>query len=170
MSELIGQIGSWYASLQEQEKRILLFGTPIILMLVLYLLLFQPLGSAYFSRQSEIADRREDLAWVRDQRSILERVNTSCDFRTPVFPVEEYEAEVEATARRFGLNPVISSHRGGTGFELQFTAADGNRVLSLVRALSCGGIKVTALQMQQLEIESNELAASLNLEHAGAGD
>lgn len=169
MSGLFDRISDWFASLQEQEQRILLAGAPVILVLVLYLLLFQPLGNVYFARQGEMADRREDLAWVKEQRPMLERLNTSCDIRSPIFAAQGFEAEVEATARRFGLNPTIRAQRGAAGYELQIPSAEGNRVLSLVRALACGGVKVTLLEMQQLGTESNELSARLSVVHAGVG-
>lgn len=169
MFNLVDRIGDWFASLQQQEQRILLIGAPVILILVLYLVLFQPLGSAYFSRQSEMADRREDLAWVREQRPMLERLNSSCDIRSPVFAAEGFEIEVEATARRFGLNPTMRAQRGAAGYELQIPTAEGNRVLSLVRALACGGVKVTRLEMQQDGAESNEMSATLSVVHAGVG-
>lgn len=172
MSGLFESINSWYQSLAQQEQRILLFGSPLILVLVLYLLVFQPLGSAYFARQNEISERREDIAWVRDQRVMLERLNTSCDVRSQIFSSESFQSEIDAAARRFGLVPAIRAVSGSDGYsdsyEIQISNAEGNRILNLVRVLACGGAKVTNLEMQRQSAESTELNATLSVARAGA--
>lgn len=169
MSSLFESINNWYQSLAQQEQRILLFGSPLILFLVLYLLLFQPLGSAYFARQNEISERREDIAWVRDQRVMLERLNTSCDLRAQIFSAESFQSEVEAAARRFGIVPVIRAVGGSDSYEIQISSAEGNRILNLVRVLACSGAKVTGLEMQRQSAESSELSATLSVTRVGAG-
>ena len=167
MSNFFESINSWYQSLAQQEQRILLFGAPLILFLVVYLFVFQPLGAAYFARQAEMSERREDISWVRDQRVMLERLNTSCDTRSQLFSAENFQADIEAAARRFGVVPVIRLVGGSNTYEMQISSAEGNRILSLVRVLACGGAKVTSLEMQQEGTEGNEFGATLSVARAG---
>jgi type II secretory pathway component PulM len=169
MTALLDRIIDWYQSLQPQEQRILLYGTPLILLLVLYLVLLQPLGSAYFERKSEMSERIEDIAWVRDQRLMLGRLNTSCDLRSQIFTTDTFEDDIDAAARRFGVVPEIQAARGSTGYEMQIPGAEGNRILSLIRVLACGGAKVTSLEMQRSATETDELSATLSIIWAGSG-
>ncbi len=165
MAGLIEKLLNWYNSLAEQEQRILLFGSPLIVLLLLYLVLIHPLGTAYFARQAELQDRYEDLLWVRDQRQILERLNTSCDLRTPVFSQQNLQADIEVAARRLGIVPVTTAQ--GSGYRFQIASAEGNRILNLVRLLGCGGARVTSLEMQMLGEDSTELSAIIRIERGG---
>jgi|GEM_PF-1728700 type II secretory pathway component PulM len=167
-SDLLDRLGNWYNDLAEQEQRILLYGAPLIIFLVIYLILLQPLGSAYFSRQAELQERREALSWVGEQRQMLERLNTSCDLRSQIFSAESLQSDLDAAARRFGIVPVIRAMGGQGGFQMQIDSAEGNRILNLVRVLACGGAKVTALEMQKLGAESSSLSATITIAATGA--
>lgn len=169
MASFFEPINNWYQSLAPQEQKLLAYGTPLILFLVLYLLVFQPLGAVYFSRQNAMSERLEDISWVRDQRALLERLNTSCDLRAQIFSEERFEAEIDAAARRFGVTPVIRALGDSNGYEMQISSAEGNRILNLVRVLACGGAKVTSLEMQQQGAETSELSATLSVTRAGDG-
>lgn len=165
MAGIIEKLSNWYASLAEQEQRILLFGAPLIVFLVLYLLLIQPLGSAYFARSAELRDRQEDLLWVREQRQMLERLNTSCDLRSVVFAQQNLQSDIEAAARRFGITPVIRTQ--ADSYELRIESAEGNRILNLIRVLGCGGSRVTSLELQKLGADTTELSVTIRVERGG---
>lgn len=168
MLTLFDRLNEWYLSLQDQEKRILKYGVPVIALLILYLLVIQPLASTYFSRQSEMSQRVEDLVWIRDQREHLQRLNTSCDLRGPIFSEDTFRTDIEAAARRFGMAPVVRELPQAAGYQLQITNAEGNRILSLVRMLSCSGVRVSQLEIQKTPVnaqsEDGEFSANLSIE------
>lgn len=166
IAEFFAKIDSWYAELSVQEQKILRFGVPLIGLLVIYLLLLQPLGSAYIARQVELSDRQADLVWIRDQREMLERLNTSCDPRALVFQAEALQSDIEAASRRFGLVPQIGTLAGENHYQLSLSRAQGNRVLNLVRVLACGGASVTSVDIRAMD---TEVSAILDIQYGGAG-
>jgi|MEHZ01.5.fsa_nt_MEHZ011397388.1_4 type II secretory pathway component PulM len=166
VSEVLSRIDSWYAGISAQEQQILRFGVPLIGLLLIYLVLLQPLGSAYFTRQVELSDRQADLVWIRDQREMLERLNTSCDPRAQVFQADALQTDIEAASRRFGLVPQIRSLAGENHYQLSLSNAQGNRVLNLVRVLACGGASVTSLDIRTAD---TEVSAVLDIQYGGVG-
>lgn len=166
LSESLSKLTSWYEGISEQEQQILRLGVPLIGLLLIYLLLLQPLGSAYFARQVELSDRQADLVWIRDQREMLQRLNTSCDPRAQVFQADALQADIEAAARRFGLVPQIGTLAGENHYQLSLSRAQGNRVLNLVRVLACGGASVTSLDIR---VNDTEVSAILDIQYGGTG-
>lgn len=167
ISEFFSKIDFWYAELNAQEQQILRFGVPLIGLLLIYLILLQPLGSAYLARQVEMSDRQADLVWLRDQREILERLNTSCDPRAQIFQAGALQSDIEAASRRFGLVPQIRTLGGENQFQLSLSNAQGNRVLNLVRVLACGGASVTNMDLRAADTESAEISAILDIQYGG---
>ena len=167
-SGLIQPAQDWFAQRPPQEKKILILGVPLILLLVLYILLVQPLASSYMARQVALDTATADLQWIRDQREILERLNTSCDPRSLVYSLDSIESDIEGAARRFSLVPNLRSQGGDNRYELILNNAQGNRVLSLVRILSCSGASVISLDMQSAETDSLEVNAVLEIVYGGA--
>ena len=165
-SGILSKIDSWCAGISAQEQQILRIGVPLIGLLLTYLILLQPLGSAYFTRQWELSDRQADLVWIRDQREILERLNTSCDPRAQIFQADALQADIEAASRRFGLVPQIRTLADENHYQLSLSNAQGNRVLNLVRVLACGGASVTSLDIRASD---TEVSAVLDIQYGGTG-
>ncbi len=169
ISNLLAKVDGWYGGLGSQEQQILRFGGPLIGLLLAYLVLLQPLGSAYLDRQTELSDRRADLVWLRDQRDMLERLNTSCDLRAQIFEASNLQADIEAASRRFGLVPQIRTLGGENQYQLSLSNAQGNRILNLVRVLSCGGASVTSMDLRAIDGgEVSQVNATLDIQYGGA--
>ena len=166
--ELIQPVQYWFSQRPPQEQKILIFGLPVIVLLVLYILLVQPLAQSYLARKAALETANSDLVWIRDQREILERLNTACDPRSLVYSQDSFEADIEAAARRFSLVPNLRQQGGGDSYQLILNNAQGNRVLSLVRILSCSGASVVSLDVQNAETDSLEINAVLTIVYGGA--
>ena len=128
-NKVLNPIGGWFAKRTAQEQKILLFGIPVIFLLIVYLLAVQPLAQIYLSQKAELDARYEDLSWIRDQRELLERINTSCDTRTAIYQGVSLSSDIEAAARRFGLNPQLRTLSEADRFRLTLSSVQG---LSLI--------------------------------------
>ena len=165
---LIQPAQNWFSQRPPQEKKILVLGLPVIVLLVLYILLVQPLAQSYLARQTALDTANSDLAWIRDQREILDRLNTACDPRALVYSQDSFESDIEAAARRFSLVPNLRQQGGDNSYQLILNNAQGNRVLTLVRILSCSGASVTSLDIQSAGTDGLEINAVLNIVYGGA--
>ena len=163
--KVLGPIGDWFTKRTAQEQKILLLGIPVIFVLIIYLLAVQPLAQIYLSQKAELDTRYEDLSWIRDQRDLLERINTSCDARSAVYLDTSLTSDIEAAARRFGFTPQLRALPEADRFRLTLPSVQGNRVLSLTRALTCSGVSVINLELTSISADLREVNAVLELEY-----
>lgn len=168
MRELMQNLQAWYRSKTQQEQRILVWGVPLILLLVIYLVLIQPLASAWIERNKLVKERMDDLQWLRGQALLIERSNTSCDPREELLTLESIEAEMQNLARRLSLSAQIRSVAGSDAWQVTLANAAGNRVLGYVRLLSCGGVRATSLDFEVANVGDLTGTATLQLQLVSA--
>lgn len=163
--KVLDPMRNWFVQRTAQEQKILALGIPVILVLIIYLLAVQPLAQIYLNQKAELNSRHQDLSWIRDQGELLERVNTSCDARTALYAESSLASDIEAAARRFGFNPQLRALSEANRFRLTLPNAQGNRVLSLTRVLTCGGASVTSLELTSVSADVLEVDAVLELHY-----
>ena len=167
MNSALEKLQDWFGSRTAQEQRILAWGTPVILLLVIYLLVLQPVTSAWSGRQQLLEARLDDLEWLRAQSSLVERLNTSCDPRREPLQLDRIESEITALAQRLSLMASVRRVTGEDSWLVELDSAQGNRVLVYARSLVCASLQVSSLDFTLAETGSDvgraELRAGLAL-------
>lgn len=161
MAEWKARVLDAYYGLGERDRRVVNWGAPIILLLVIYLLVGRPLLNGYLQAATTHESLRSELVWLAAQQQHLHRINSFCP--TSIDPVAEADVEfiVTGQARRLGLEPRYDRQGQRLAFELQNAA--GNSVLTLVRELACRGMVVSLLEMNASSSSAGLVDAKLEL-------
>lgn len=147
MAEWKAKVLDFYYGLGERDRRVVNWGAPIILLLVIYLLLGRPLVNAYLQAAATHTSLREDVIWLAGQQQHLQRINSYCV--ATIDPIAETDLEFVVTgqARRLGLEPNYSRTAQAQGVSFEIRNAPGNAVLTLARELACRGMVLSSLEM-----------------------
>lgn len=163
MSEWKAKILDFYYGLGERDRKVVNWGAPVILLLVLYLLVGRPLLNSYLQVASTHSNLRSDVLWLVDQQQHLQRVNSYCSAAIEPVGEADFEFVVTGQARRLGLEPIY--RRGGQEQVLNFEIrnAAGNAILTLTRELACRGMALDRLEMTANESARGMVDARLEL-------
>jgi len=100
-------IKKYWASLQERERLILSIGSVIVVVILLYALLFQPLYRALSHMETALPGLRKNLVWMRQTDQLLENGGVA-QSNVKVEGVDESLLSVlESTARRAKIRKSI---------------------------------------------------------------
>ena len=163
MADWKAQIRDSYYGLSARDRTVVNWGTPIILLLIIYLLVGRPLLDGYLRAVGAHDQLRSDLVWLLDQSDYLQRINSSCPLAIDPLADTDVEFVVTGQARRLGLNPQITA-AGVDSYNLRLTGAAGNAVLTLTRELACRGLAVTSLEINLNAAENALVDARLGLQ------
>ena len=90
----------YWADLQPRERLILGWGGLIVLAILLYALLFQPLYRAIAHMESALPDLRSNLVWIRQTDELMERGGSVPVSQSSEGSNESLLSVVESTARQ----------------------------------------------------------------------
>lgn len=160
MAEWKEKLSSWWESRPPQERRTLKIAMPIIALMFLYLVLVEPIMSAYFTRKNDHAQAQETLTWLYEQAPLVARMQNSCGNRVYYLQDgEEPQALAQSIARRSSIN--ASFQPNGESLAVTVSSAPGNRLLAYVQSLACNGFQIDGLEIQRSGPEATTVSASL---------
>lgn len=163
MAEWKAKLQDFYFGLSERDRRVVNWGAPVILLLVIYLLIGRPLLNYYLQAAATHESLRSNILWLADQQQHLQRINSYCS--ATIEPVAEADLEFVVTgqARRLGLQPSYSSPEQANMLDFELRNAPGNAVLTLARELACRGMVLDSLNMTASEAGQGMVNATLEL-------
>jgi general secretion pathway protein M len=132
MNALIAKIRTWYAGLQERERRMVGIGAIVLGVLLLVGGLLLPLQSAVSSAVKRAAARREDLAWMRVNAPEIQGAGAALLNDTGEAPV----VIVDRVGREAGLGGALrGTQPSGNGVRVQLEAAPFDTLVSWLATL-----------------------------------
>lgn len=138
-------MNKWWQAISPREQRLLLRLLPVAALLLL-LVLVRPIWSAASSAQMRLDLALDDIAWLQVQSPRL--MENHCRGLASDTGAEGEDAV--SLARRFGVQLTPdSTSAGGPG--LAMSAANGNQLLTFLRAMACRGNPVQALELETLD-------------------
>ena len=158
VTNLLDKIGAAWGRLSERDQKILLMAAPLVVFLLFYLVVFQPIHNRYQQTQAYKTELADTLVWLYENAALVERMQNPCVRQRLVAQdgdnISEYAKKI---ARRSGVQADI----GGNGSDLVVTIkkAPGNRALAAAQSFVCHGYVLTDLQL----IRASETAADVDL-------
>jgi general secretion pathway protein M len=132
MNERIAKLNAWYSSLQERERRMVLFGAVALGLLILVGGVLLPLESAVSSAVHRAETRREDLAWMRVNAPEIQSGALTVQNPTGEAPV----VVVDRVGREQGLGAALKgSQPSPNGVRVQLEAAPFDMMVSWLATL-----------------------------------
>jgi general secretion pathway protein M len=131
----MNRLKSWYAGLEERDRRIVSIGAIVLAVLLLFGGILLPLDSAVSSAVKTKETRAEDLAWMRINAPEVRAGSATLTADTGEAPV----VLVDRVGREAGLGSALRgtqpSGAGGTGVRVQLEAAPFDTMITWLATL-----------------------------------
>ena len=158
----------WFAGLELRERRIVVAGSLLVIVALLYAFLVDPAYSAYQSRSQQVAEQRETLAWM--QEAAL-RVAGSAPARGAGTGLggRSLLAVVDGSARKAGLGAAMKRVKpdGSHGVRVWFEGVSFDGLVEWLGTLAHQHqVNVRLINLER-QGEPGRVQAQLTLEVAG---
>lgn len=159
---------AWFDTLAPRERRIVLGGGGVLVLVLAYLLVVEPLIEAFAARERRVDTLTQQLEWMReaaaevgDLRAGGADVSADGDTRPPYLAID-------TALRGAGLpQPQRLEPVGDGGARLEFEAVPFDPLVRIIgRLRSESGLRVTRARIQRLE-EPGQVSARLTFERSG---
>ena len=132
MNELIAKLKTWYAGLQDRERRVVLIGGVALALMILVGGILLPIDSAVSAATRRAEARREDLQWMRVNAAEIQSGAATLFKDTGEAPV----VVVDRVGREQGLGPSLKGTQpSGTGVRVQLEQAPFDTMVSWLATL-----------------------------------
>ena len=162
MADWLENLSNWWHSLSARDQLILKIATPVILLVLVFVLLVEPVMKQYFARKAEYQEARETLDWLYNQAGLISRLQNDCG--KGVFymqPQDDPMYYARSLARRSSVNAEYSD-RGESVF-INIKSAVGNRTLKFIQTLACNGYEVDELKIIRLPEKPESVSATMRI-------
>ena len=165
--ETMATLNNIWGKLSEKDQKTLLFAAPVVLILVLYLLVFQPINSSYQQARLYKTELSDTLVWLYENAPLVERMQNSCARQRLVGrDSEDLLGYAKSISRKAGIKPDIGSS-GGRALVVDIKNSPGNRALASVQAFACHGYTVSDLALTRASETATEVDLSFTLSPSG---
>jgi general secretion pathway protein M len=126
------KLNTWYANLQERDRRVVLIGSVALAALILVGGILLPLESAVSTAEKRTETRREDLAWMHVNAPEVASAGAMSFNDTGEPPV----VVVDRVGREVGLGTALrGTQPSGTGVRVQLEAASFDTLVNWIATL-----------------------------------
>ncbi|MBC7983964.1 MAG: type II secretion system protein M [Candidatus Obscuribacterales bacterium] len=105
MEALFQPIRAWYQALRPQERAIVLAGSAIVGVALIYFLLLAPVSSVVAQRTARVERKQQDLMWMRSVAGQLQQLSAS---RPGASTGESLVVLIDRSARQAGLASALT--------------------------------------------------------------
>lgn len=170
LMEVTTTIRDTWDKLSEKDQRTLLLAAPVVLVLALYLLVFQPIQSRYQEARLYKTELSNTLVWLYENAALVDRMQNTCTRQRLIEPEgEDVLNFAKNIGRRAGIKPDIRSANGSSHSDLMvsISEAPGNRALASVQSFACHGYQVSDLRLTRLSETASDVSLSFRLSPSG---
>lgn len=163
ISSLSQKVSLWWSSLSGKDRKTLLFALPIVLILILYLLVFQPIYSRYSALEKEHRELSDTLVWLYDNAALVNRLQNQCS-RLRLLDQGDDDALsfVKNISRRGGATATVKVD-SDQALSVEINQLSGNRAVALVQSYLCHGFSVKDVQLNRNAETDSNVEMSLRL-------
>jgi general secretion pathway protein M len=97
----------WYAALDPRERLLINSGGVLLLVLLLYVMIWEPIAKDYRALQDTVVEQRKTLAWMKQAAAELQVLQRSGGSNARGLGGRSLLAVVDQSARSGGLGPAI---------------------------------------------------------------
>ena len=159
---------AWFQSLAPRERRTVLGGGGVLLLVLAYLLMVEPIIGAFAERERRVETLTQQLEWMRDAAAEVAELraggadlSADGDTRPPYLAIDNALRGAGLPEPR-RLEPV-----GDGGARLEFEAVPFDPLVRIVgRLRSESGLRVTRARIRRLDT-SGQVSAQLTFERPG---
>lgn len=156
-------IQNWYANQTPREQVIVAVTAVLSVSALLYLLVIEPLTAGISARQSSIAAKQEDLAWMKQQSALINtggagRQQIKKPLNKPPYLLLDDAINVAKIEKPERVTP-----DGGQGAKAQFSRVEFDKLLQVLGGLE-QSYGLTVKTMNVGKKDEGQVSARLSLE------
>lgn len=127
---------AWWETLNTRERGLVAGGTALTLVLLLYVLVWEPFQTSGRRLRQNVAERRADLAWMRQATQEIKRLN-GAGIAQPTSDDRSLLTLVDQTARAAGLGTAMKrvAPQGDDKLSAQLDSVEFDKLIPWLRAL-----------------------------------
>jgi general secretion pathway protein M len=97
----------WFAGLEPRERLLVSGGAVVLVLLLLYVVIWEPISSGYRNLQEDVAEQKQTLAWMQQAASQIKTLQRSSTGEVRGLGGRSLLAVVDQSARSGGLGDSI---------------------------------------------------------------
>jgi len=143
------QIKAWYRGLQPSERLIVMSAGAVIAVVLLMGILFGPLASSLRTRQERVANKQQDLVWMRSVSNSVRAVAAS---QPSGMSSEPLVVLINRTAQQSGITGALTNQapQGDNGIRIRLEGASFDSMVAWLGVLEQQyGIRVDTASMDR---------------------
>ncbi len=150
---------AWWENLGARERGLIVVGTVLVMMLLSYVLAWEPLRNSDRRLRQSVAERRADLAWMRQAAEEIKRLGGAGAAR-PVADNRSLLTLVDQTARAAGLGAALKrvAPQGDDKLSAQLDGAEFDKLIPWLSALE----RDQAIAIISLNVDRTDAPALVN--------
>lgn len=150
---------AWWENLGARERGLIVVGTVLVMMLLSYVLAWEPLRNSDRRLRQSVAERRADLAWMRQAAEEIKRLGGAGAAR-PVADNRSLLTLVDQTARVTGLGAALKrvAPQGDDKLSAQLDGAEFDKLIPWLSALE----RDQAIAIISLNVDRTDAPALVN--------
>lgn len=158
------KVADFWASRSDSERRTLKIALPIIVLMILYLLIVEPVFKAYFEKRNDYLAAQDNLTWLYEEAApLVSRSANSCLRQTALLSADgNLQNYVQNIARRASVNARAELLPDNSSLRISVTSAPGNRLLGFVQTLTCAGFVIEGLTIGKVGEDQSMVSAQLD--------
>lgn len=150
---------AWWENLGARERGLIVVGTVLVMMLLSYVLAWEPLRNSDRRLRQSVAERRADLAWMRQAAEEIKRLG-GAEAARPVADNRSLLTLVDQTARAAGLGAALKrvAPQGDDKLSAQLDGAEFDKLIPWLSALE----RDQAIAIISLNVDRTDAPALVN--------
>ena len=150
---------AWWENLGARERGLIVVGTVLVMMLLSYVLAWEPLRNSDRRLRQNVAERRADLAWMRQAAEEIKRLG-GAEAARPVADNRSLLTLVDQTARAAGLGAALKrvAPQGDDKLSAQLDGAEFDKLIPWLSALE----RDQAIAIISLNVDRTDAPALVN--------
>ncbi len=150
---------AWWENLGARERGLIVVGTVLVMMLLSYVLAWEPLRNSDRRLRQNVAERRADLAWMRQAAEEIKRLGGAGAAR-PVADNRSLLTLVYQTARAAGLGAALKrvAPQGDDKLSAQLDGAEFDKLIPWLSGLE----RDQAIAIISLNVDRTDAPALVN--------
>lgn len=145
---------AWWETLSARERGLVAGGAALTLVLLLYVLVWEPFRSSGHRLQQSVAERRADLVWMRQAAQEIKRLS-SAGVAQPAGDDRSLLTRVDQTARAAGLGSALKrvAPQGDDRLSVQLDSVEFDKLLPWLGALERDHrITIVSLSVDRIDV------------------
>ncbi len=165
ISQKLEPLFEWLDTLNKRERTIVIGGAICFILIMFYLLLWEPITSRYQQQQQQLTSQRQLLQWMKDAASDIQEINAVGGNFAARFSNQSISSLADRSANTSGVKPYINKiEQSKTGVKVTLKNASFDNIIKWLADLSNKyNIQATKIKVEKSEI-SGAVDADITLE------